>query len=115
MSLINKITDYFSSAKNELVKVTWPTRQDTLRYAGLVIAISVCVAVFFGLLDVGLSNVVTTALANKKIETSAPAEVPVTPTVEQTTPGVTTEQPTIDFDQVTPITTPTSDASSVQN
>ncbi|MDD2785320.1 MAG: preprotein translocase subunit SecE [Patescibacteria group bacterium] len=115
MSLINKITDYFSSAKNELVKVTWPTRQDTLRYAGLVIAISVCVAAFFGLLDVGLSNVVTTALANKKIETSVPAEVPVTPTVEQNAPETTTQQPTINFDQATPITTPTDNSSSVQN
>ena len=115
MSIINKITDYFSSAKNELVKVTWPTRQQTLRYSALVITISVCVAAFFGLLDVGLSNVVTTALANKKIETTAPSEVPVTPTVEQTTPGATTQPPTIDFDEVTPITTPTDGSSSIKN
>lgn len=105
MSFINKVADYFISAKNELSKVTWPSRQQTIRYSALVIAISVGVAVFFGVMDMGLSNLVSAALANKKIEQTAPLEAPITPTVEQT--EVKTQEPTIDFDEVTPITTPT--------
>jgi preprotein translocase subunit SecE len=113
MSIINKIVDYFVSAKNELSKVTWPSRQETIRYSALVIIISVGVAVFFGVLDVGLSNLVTTALSNKKIEqTVDTTQPPVTPTVEGGQPAgaateVKTQEPTINFDQVTPITTPT--------
>ncbi|MDD5438157.1 MAG: preprotein translocase subunit SecE [Patescibacteria group bacterium] len=112
MSIINKVVDYFVSAKNELSKVTWPTRKETIRYSALVIAISVGVAVFFGVLDVGLSNLVTAALANKKVEQTIPTQVPVTPTVEGGQPAgavteVKTQDPTINFDQVTPITTPT--------
>ncbi len=113
MSIINKIVDYFVSAKNELSKVTWPSRQETIRYSGLVIAISVGVAVFFGVMDVGLSNLVTAALSSKKIsvEQTAQPQAPVVPTVEGGVPAgateVKTQEPTINFDEVTPITTPT--------
>lgn len=107
MSIINKVTDYFISAKNELSKVSWPSRQETIRYSALVIAISVGVAVFFGVLDVGLSNVVTAALANKKVtEQPVTTQVPVTPTVEGGQPAGTPETPTIKFDEATPITIP---------
>lgn len=83
MSIFNTITDYLRSAKNELTKVTWPTRKETVRYSALVISISVGVAVFFGILDMGLSNLVTTALANKKLETPTIQEsAPIVPTVE---------------------------------
>ncbi|MFA6099311.1 MAG: preprotein translocase subunit SecE [Patescibacteria group bacterium] len=108
MSIITKIVDYFVSAKNELSKVSWPSRQETIRYSALVIVISVGVAVFFGVLDVGLSNVVTTALANKKVTTEQPGttQVPVTPTVEGGQPAGNPETPTIKFDEATPITIP---------
>lgn len=45
------ITDYVKSAKEELKKVSWPSRQETLRYTYAVVALSLAVAVFFGLLD----------------------------------------------------------------
>ncbi len=107
MSIFTKITDYLLSAKNELTKVTWPSRQDTFRYSALVIAISVGVAAFFGFLDVGLSRVVTTALANKKVEQTQPAQTPVVPVTTQPASQDTTQPQTIQFDNVTPITTPT--------
>jgi len=108
MSIFTKITDYLLSAKNELSKVTWPSRQVTIRYSALVIAISVGVAAFFGFLDVGLSQVVTTALANKKVEQTQPADqAPVVPVTTQPAAQDTTQPQTIQFDNVTPITTPT--------
>ncbi|MBU0646298.1 preprotein translocase subunit SecE [Patescibacteria group bacterium] len=42
---------YLRDAKEELGKVTWPSKQDTIRYSVVVIAISVFVAAFFGGLD----------------------------------------------------------------
>ncbi len=42
---------YFREAKEELLKVTWPSRKDTIRYSIFVIVISIFVAAFFGGLD----------------------------------------------------------------
>jgi preprotein translocase subunit SecE len=47
--------NYFREAKEELGKVTWPSRADTIRYAVLVIGASVIMAVVFAALDLGLS------------------------------------------------------------
>jgi len=46
---------YFRESKEELEKVTWPTRQTTLRYSLLVIAASVGMGILFAALDSGLS------------------------------------------------------------
>ena len=112
MSILNTAIDYLRSSKNELTKVTWPSRQNTTRYSILVIGISVSVAAFFGVLDVGLSRVVTSALANKKMNQAqtAPVQTPIMPTAEQTTPQPAPQPakaPTIDIKGATPITTPT--------
>jgi len=48
---MNKITNYFLTAKEELLKVVWPSKEDTLRYSLLIIGLSLAVAAFFGLLD----------------------------------------------------------------
>jgi len=39
---------------NELKKVTWPTREETIKLTGVVIIISLIVAFFIGGLDTGL-------------------------------------------------------------
>lgn len=100
MHIFNKIIDYLRSAKNELTKVTWPSKQNTTRYSVLVIVISLSVAAFFGLLDMGLSKLVAASLANK---TTSQTE-PTIPT--ESTPEIQTDVPSIDFDSVTPISTP---------
>jgi preprotein translocase subunit SecE len=47
----NKIVAYFISAKAELKKVSWPTRQEVTRFSLLVIGISLGVAAFLGIID----------------------------------------------------------------
>ncbi|MFA6197706.1 MAG: preprotein translocase subunit SecE [Patescibacteria group bacterium] len=47
----NRITRYIKESKDELRKVIWPSRQDTVRHTLLVIGISVFVAIFLGLAD----------------------------------------------------------------
>ena len=45
---MNKITQFLKEAKQELIKVEWPSRQKTINYTAIVIGISVAVALFLG-------------------------------------------------------------------
>lgn len=51
MNIIKTSTDYFRGAYQELKKVTWPTREETIRYSYLVIGISLGTAFLLGALD----------------------------------------------------------------
>jgi preprotein translocase subunit SecE len=48
-----KIFDFLKDVRLELRKVSWPTRQETVKLTGVVILISVALAAFLGLLDFG--------------------------------------------------------------
>ncbi|PIR74281.1 MAG: preprotein translocase subunit SecE [Candidatus Magasanikbacteria bacterium CG10_big_fil_rev_8_21_14_0_10_47_10] len=50
-SAFQKIKDYFHGAISELKKVTWPTRKQVINYSIMVIAMSIGIAIFFGVLD----------------------------------------------------------------
>ena len=58
----NRLITFLKEARIELKKVTWPTREDTIRFTMTVIVISAAVAFFLGGLDFGfqwvLNNVV---------------------------------------------------------
>ncbi len=58
--MANKTTDFFKEAKAELLKVNWPTRQQTINYTLLVIGISIVVAIFLGGLDYFFSYLLKT-------------------------------------------------------
>ena len=63
MSIINRLIDYLRSSKTELTKVTWPSRDQTIRYSTLVIIISVGVAALAGAVIVYLPDAVELAKA----------------------------------------------------
>ena len=42
---------YFIEAKEELTKVTWPSRKDIIRYSGVIIVVCIVFAAYFGALD----------------------------------------------------------------
>ncbi len=48
---MNKIFSFIKESKEELKKVTWPTRQRTINYTITVVVISLLVALFLGVLD----------------------------------------------------------------
>jgi len=48
---MNKITTFIKEARVELKKVNWPTREQTVKYTGIVIGLSLAVAIFLGALD----------------------------------------------------------------
>lgn len=78
--------NYFMQSAAELKKVAWPSRDLTIRYSVLVVAVSLILAVFFAGLDFGLQTAVNAGLAARAAN-MAPAPVaapPVTPDLETT-------------------------------
>lgn len=63
MSLTQKTVQYFKEAKEELQKVTWPTKKETTNHTLLVVGISLGVLVFFAIIDyfltLGLEQLIT--------------------------------------------------------
>jgi len=53
----NKLTNYIKNSIIELKKVSWPTKQQAIRHTLLVIAISLVVAAFLGIVDFILTKV----------------------------------------------------------
>jgi preprotein translocase subunit SecE len=52
------VKDFLREVRIELKKVTWPSRKETIAATAMVILLSVVVAFFLGLLDVGLAKAV---------------------------------------------------------
>ncbi len=52
----NRLVKYVLESKAELKKVTWPTKQETVKHSLLVIGISLFVALFLGIIDFGLTK-----------------------------------------------------------
>lgn len=53
---LRPLFDYLSASKAELEKVTWPTQKDVIRYTVMVVVVSVAMATFFSVLDLGLTK-----------------------------------------------------------
>jgi len=53
---MNKVIIFLKEAREELKKVNWPSRRQTKQYTIVVIAISLAVAFFLGILDLIFSN-----------------------------------------------------------
>ena len=51
MSVVDKVKNYLIESYQEMKKVTWPTRRQTINYSLLVIGISLAVAAFLGVAD----------------------------------------------------------------
>jgi len=58
MEKIDRAKQFFSEAKGELKKVTWPPRQQTLNATWVVILMVIVIAVFLGFVDFILSGVI---------------------------------------------------------
>lgn len=51
MKLLKQTKNYLISSFEEIKKVSWPSKKDTLKYTYAVIGLSLAIAVFFGILD----------------------------------------------------------------
>lgn len=81
---VNDLISYVRNSIAELKKVTWPTKQQTVRYSIMVVSVSVAVATFFAVLDFGFSRLVTYTLSTRTPSAQTEATQPndVVPTVE---------------------------------
>lgn len=57
-----RLLSYFKESKEELKKVTWPSKQDTMKYTLIVVVLSLLIAAFFGgfdwVLNLGLEKLI---------------------------------------------------------
>jgi preprotein translocase subunit SecE len=56
---MGKVIEYFIEVKNELAKVVWPSRKDTVRYTLVVIGFALAMAIILGATDYGLTQLIT--------------------------------------------------------
>ncbi len=87
MNPFQRFVNYLRASKIELEKVAWPSKQEVIRYSGLVIIASFAATVFFGTLDTVLHGAITAVIARRTPTTQAPA---TTPDIEVTPVDVTT-------------------------
>jgi preprotein translocase subunit SecE len=55
---IEKISQFFREVRNELKKVSWPSRKDTMGSTSVVIILVLIIAIYLGLVDFGLGRIV---------------------------------------------------------
>lgn len=60
--MMNRITTFLQESKQELKRVNWPTKDETKRYTLFVIAFSLVLALFLGILDYGFLQALERAL-----------------------------------------------------
>ncbi len=58
MITIGKSKQFVSEARQELKKVTWPSKQQTMNSTWIVIAVTALLAAFMGLVDMGLAKII---------------------------------------------------------
>ncbi len=56
--MISTITSYFTESIQELELVRWPTRQQAVRLSTVVLIFTLICSAVFGLIDLGLSELV---------------------------------------------------------
>ncbi len=60
--MFGKIKVFLQESRQELKRVNWPSRQDTIRYTLFVIALSLAIALFLGILDYIFVGILKTVL-----------------------------------------------------
>jgi preprotein translocase subunit SecE len=58
VQFFRSLKGFYDDVVSEFKRVSWPTRQATLRSTGVVLVVTLAVAVFLGVVDVGLSSAV---------------------------------------------------------
>ncbi|MGK0288688.1 MAG: preprotein translocase subunit SecE [bacterium] len=56
--MFKRISQFFSDVQVEFKKVTWPSREETIKQTGVVVVMTLLMSVFLGGVDLGLSEVI---------------------------------------------------------
>jgi preprotein translocase subunit SecE len=60
--MFDKIKQFLKEVRLELTKVTWTTREELIYSTIVVIVVSIILSIFIGVVDLGLSNLVSMLL-----------------------------------------------------
>ena len=55
--MIKRIRQFFKDVIAEFKRVQWPTREATIKSTSVVVCVSLAVALFLGIADLGLSDI----------------------------------------------------------
>lgn len=55
---MQRITKFFPEVAREMRKVSWPKRKELTRYTIIVLVTVIFVALFFAVIDLGISNLI---------------------------------------------------------
>jgi preprotein translocase subunit SecE len=61
---VGGLRGYFQDTSEELRKVTWPTREETLRLTGIVLAVTIVCSIALGLISLAFTELVRYGIAN---------------------------------------------------
>ena len=56
---MNRFSTYIKDTRTEMAHVNWPTRQETIRFTAMVIAVAVGTAILLGVCDFVFSRLLT--------------------------------------------------------
>lgn len=59
---IDQLVQFLREVRMEVKKVTWPSRQETMASTVVVLLVSIAVAIFLGVMDLGLARMVSSFL-----------------------------------------------------
>ncbi|MBI3016317.1 MAG: preprotein translocase subunit SecE [Candidatus Tectomicrobia bacterium] len=59
---IDQLAQFLRESRLELKKVSWPTREQTMASTAMVLLVSIVVAIFLGVVDLGLARFVATLI-----------------------------------------------------
>ncbi|RFU68645.1 preprotein translocase subunit SecE [Peribacillus saganii] len=59
---MNRLTDFFGGVGREMKKVSWPKKKELTRYTVIVLATVTIMAVFFAVIDLGISSIIRLVL-----------------------------------------------------
>ena len=57
--MVQKLKSFIDEARQEFKRVNWPTRAETMRMTGIVIGVSLAIAIFLGALDLVFVSLLT--------------------------------------------------------
>jgi len=60
--LFSRLGEFFKESWQELKRVNWPTKEETTRYTGGVLAFSFILAIALGFIDFGLMQLISLLL-----------------------------------------------------
>ena len=61
--MIKRIRQFFKDVITEFKRVQWPTREATIKSTSVVLCVSLAVALYLGIADLGLSDIMQMIIA----------------------------------------------------